>query len=103
MPIYEYQCTDCGHELEALQKFSDAPLADCPSCGKPSLRKKLTAAAFHLKGTGWYATDFRDKGKKADTGTTEKKETSSGTEKAATPPADKPAPAASSTTASTEK
>jgi putative FmdB family regulatory protein len=100
MPIYQYQCTECGHELEALQKFSDAPLTDCPSCGKPTLKKQLTAAAFHLKGTGWYATDFRDKGKKPDA---EKKETSAASDKASTPAADKTAPAASSSTAGPEK
>lgn len=64
MPIYEYECRRCGHEFETIQKFSDKALRKCPDCGRLSLRKKLSAAAFHLKGTGWYATDFRDKGKK---------------------------------------
>lgn len=63
MPIYEYQCTACGHELEALQKFSDEPLLTCPECSKDTLQKLVSASSFHLKGTGWYATDFRDKGK----------------------------------------
>lgn len=63
MPIYEYQCDACQHHLEAIQKLSDAPLETCPSCGKAALRKLVSAAAFQLKGTGWYATDFRDKGK----------------------------------------
>lgn len=67
MPIYEYQCGACGHHLEALQKFSDAPLVDCPECGKSALQKQVSASAFHLKGSGWYATDFRDKGKKPPT------------------------------------
>ena len=61
MPIYAYRCTGCGHELDVLQKVSDAPLTDCPSCHRPLLVKKLTAAGFQLKGSGWYATDFRDK------------------------------------------
>lgn len=64
MPIYEYQCQACQHELEALQKMSDAPLVDCPECGAPRLRKKVSAAAFRLKGGGWYETDFKTKGQK---------------------------------------
>ncbi|MDX9740005.1 MAG: zinc ribbon domain-containing protein [Gammaproteobacteria bacterium] len=66
MPIYEYACQSCGHALEQLQKLSDAPLVDCPECGRPELRKLVSAAGFVLKGSGWYATDFRDKGKKPD-------------------------------------
>jgi len=62
MPIYEYRCASCGHELETLQKFSDAPLTDCPSCHGAHLKKKVSAAGFHLKGSGWYATDFRNSG-----------------------------------------
>ena len=62
MPIYEYRCTQCGHEHDALQKFSDAPLTTCPSCHKEALVKQLSAAGFQLKGSGWYATDFRSKG-----------------------------------------
>lgn len=61
MPIYEYQCNDCEHKFEALQKMSDEPLEECPTCGKPSLRKLVSAAAFRLKGAGWYETDFKDK------------------------------------------
>ena len=64
MPIYEYRCTSCGHELEALQKLSDAPLTDCPACHGATLSKKVSAAGFQLKGSGWYVTDFRDKGTK---------------------------------------
>ncbi len=64
MPIYSYLCNNCGHELEALQKISDPPIQDCPVCNKPDLKKKVTAAAFRLKGTGWYETDFKNKGKK---------------------------------------
>ena len=62
MPIYAYQCSECRHEVEVLQKISDAPLTDCPSCHRSSLVKKVTAAGFQLKGSGWYATDFRGNG-----------------------------------------
>ncbi len=63
MPIYEYQCTACGHQFDAMQKMSDQPLTICPSCQKPDLQKLVSAAGFQLKGTGWYATDFKNKGK----------------------------------------
>jgi len=59
MPIYEYQCRSCGHELEVLQKVSDPPLTDCPDCKQASLEKKISAAGFRLKGSGWYETDFK--------------------------------------------
>lgn len=59
MPIYEYCCESCGHELEALQKIADPPLTDCPTCDEPALKKKISAAAFRLKGSGWYETDFK--------------------------------------------
>lgn len=65
MPIYEYQCEACGHEIEVLQAISEPLLQDCPSCGKPALRKLVSAAAFRLKGTGWYETDFKKKDNKA--------------------------------------
>jgi putative FmdB family regulatory protein len=64
MPIYEYRCGACGFQKEFLQRLNDAPLRDCPDCGKPELGKLVTAAGFHLKGTGWYATDFKSKGTK---------------------------------------
>jgi putative FmdB family regulatory protein len=64
MPIYEYRCASCGHELEALQKFSDAPLLHCPSCKADTLVKLVSAAGFQLKGSGWYATDFKGSGTK---------------------------------------
>jgi putative FmdB family regulatory protein len=64
MPIYEYQCHACGHELEAIQKFSDDPLSECPECGQPSLKKMISATAFRLKGDGWYETDFKQGTKK---------------------------------------
>jgi len=67
MPIYEYQCATCGHPLEAMQKISEEPLKKCPECGKDSLQKLISAAGFQLKGTGWYATDFRNKGKPPET------------------------------------
>ena len=65
MPIYEYRCNACGHKEEHLQKVSEAPLSVCPVCGKPEYRKQLSAAGFQLKGTGWYATDFKGASKKA--------------------------------------
>jgi putative FmdB family regulatory protein len=64
MPIYEYQCTECGYQTEVLQKISDDPLRDCPECGKPTMKKMVTAAAFRLKGGGWYETDFKSGDKK---------------------------------------
>lgn len=59
MPIYEYQCRACGHHLDALQKISEPALTQCPNCGKPALRKLVSAAGFRLKGKGWYETDFK--------------------------------------------
>ena len=64
MPIYEYRCADCGHQDEFLQKVSEPLISVCPSCGKTSFRKLLSAAGFKLKGSGWYATDFRNNGAK---------------------------------------
>ena len=59
MPIYAYRCGSCGHAKDVLQKLSDPPLTQCPSCGAMSFSKQLTAAGFQLKGSGWYATDFK--------------------------------------------
>jgi putative FmdB family regulatory protein len=59
MPIYAYQCGSCGHAKDVLQKMSDAPLTECPSCGASTFGKRLTAPGFQLKGSGWYVTDFR--------------------------------------------
>jgi putative FmdB family regulatory protein len=59
MPIYAYACKECDHTLDALQKLADAPLVDCPVCGKPSLKRLLSAPRFRLKGKGWYETDFK--------------------------------------------
>jgi len=64
MPIYEYQCQTCGKQLEVLQKISEDPLQDCPDCGESALKKKISAAAFRLKGGGWYETDFKTGNKK---------------------------------------
>ena len=67
MPIYAYRCAKCGHELDALQKLSEPALVDCPACGQPALAKLVTAAGFQLKGSGWYATDFKGGTSKPDT------------------------------------
>ena len=64
MPIYEYQCESCRHQLEALQKLSESPLTCCPACGKSALKKLMSASAFRLKGSGWYETDFKTGDKK---------------------------------------
>ena len=63
MPIYEYRCTECGFQDEYLQKVSEPPLTQCPSCGRQTFSKLLSAAGFQLKGSGWYATDFKSSGK----------------------------------------
>ena len=59
MPIYEYRCSNCAHQQEFLQKLSDPPRTQCPRCGQETLSKMVTAAGFQLKGSGWYATDFK--------------------------------------------
>lgn len=64
MPIYEYKCAECGHRDDHLQKVSERPLKVCPSCGKKAYKKQLSAAGFQLKGSGWYATDFKGSGAK---------------------------------------
>lgn len=64
MPIYEYQCQSCGHQLEKLQRLNDPDLTDCPDCGAAALNRLVSAAAFRLKGSGWYETDFKKDGKK---------------------------------------
>ena len=65
MPIYEYQCSACGHQLEAMQKMTDDALVHCPECHGKTLKKKISAAGFQLKGSGWYETDFKHSGKPA--------------------------------------
>jgi len=77
MPIYEYVCSSCGHDMEVMQSISEAPLKQCPKCKRRTLKKLVSAAGFQLKGTGWYVTDFRDKGKE---GKKEKGEAESTTE-----------------------
>ena len=62
MPIYAYKCGACGHTKDVLQKIADAPLTDCPACGAAAFSKQLTAPGFQLKGSGWYATDFKNSG-----------------------------------------
>lgn len=118
MPIYEYECQGCGHRLEALQKVSDGPLRKCPECGKPRLRKLVSAPSFRLKGGGWYETDFKsgnkrnlvdsgadvgaDGGKKDEKPAPKEKEAKPAKEKTETKPAksaDKPAKASSKTKA----
>lgn len=97
MPIYEYACQNCEHTLDALQKISDEPLTDCPECGRPELKRLISAPRFRLKGEGWYETDFKkdkqrnvlksdsepDKSTKSDkadaAGKSDKKDTSSTT------------------------
>lgn len=85
MPIYAYKCESCGHSMDALQKLSDAPLTVCPACGKHALNKQVTAAGFQLKGSGWYATDFKGAGSSATAATAAKPDAAPKTEVAATP------------------
>ncbi|KWF32985.1 FmdB family zinc ribbon protein [Burkholderia pseudomultivorans] len=94
MPIYAYRCEACGFAKDVLQKMSDAPLSQCPECGKDAFRKQVTAAGFQLKGSGWYVTDFRG----GSGGTSAPAAASSGDAAAAAPAA--AAPAAESTTTS---
>lgn len=109
MPIYEYQCRECGYRLDALQKMSDPRLSDCPNCGRPSLKKLVSAPHFRLKGSGWYETDFKNSGRDqpdgagkdaakdkengagksaSDTGGKDKADSSSGKESGASPASD---------------
>ena len=73
MPIYEYRCAKCGFQKEYLQRLNEAPLTKCPECGKKSFKKMVTAAGFQLKGTGWYATDFKTSSKKPESKKSESK------------------------------
>jgi putative FmdB family regulatory protein len=79
MPIYEYKCTKCRHAFQAMQKFSDCPVQQCPTCGAP-VKKLISRSSFHLKGSGWYLTDYAKKNSPP----------SSETESVSTPPSDKP-------------
>ena len=92
MPIYEYVCKSCGHELDALQKMSDDPLTECPDCGEAALKRKISAPRFRLKGSGWYETDFKsDKDKKRNLadGGGEKKSGGDGEKKSESKPENK--------------
>lgn len=89
MPIYEYQCLTCGHQMEAFQGITEQALITCPHCNEPTLNKLISNTSFQLKGTGWYVTDIRDKGKSkpAESGetaskTTDNTKTSSSNDKA---------------------
>ncbi len=93
MPIYAYRCDACGFAKDVLQKISDAPLTDCPECGKAEFKKQLTAAGFQLKGTGWYVTDFRNGGSGGSGNSSPKTESSSASSSASS---------AASTASSTE-
>jgi putative FmdB family regulatory protein len=85
MPIYGYECTECEHSFDVLQKMSDPKLLDCPECGESTLRKQLSAPKFRLKGKGWYETDFKTGDKRNIAGESEKKPAAKAKE------ADKPA------------
>jgi len=91
MPIYEYQCSECGHQFDRLQKISDAPLVICPECNNESLTKLVSAPSFRLSGSGWYETDFKtDKDKKknlaGDAGKASDKDSKSAEKSAEKPP-----------------
>ncbi|MFT4059144.1 MAG: zinc ribbon domain-containing protein [Legionella sp.] len=74
MPIYEYQCTNCHHHFDLIQKISDEPVKQCPECHEDTVVKLISAAGFQLKGTGWYATDFKNKGSSSTDTSTKKEE-----------------------------
>ncbi|GGY23212.1 FmdB family zinc ribbon protein [Pseudoduganella albidiflava] len=104
MPIYAYRCEECGFAKDVLQKISDPQLTECPSCGKSTFKKQLTAAGFQLKGTGWYVTDFRGGNKPATgvAGGAAKADSSSGDgSKTESSAASSPAPAAPTVPAAT--
>lgn len=96
MPIYAYRCEACGFAKDMLQKMSDAPLSQCPECGKDAFRKQVTAAGFQLKGSGWYVTDFR-----GGSGGTSAPATATGEAGAAAPAAAAPAAGATSSESTT--
>ncbi len=85
MPIYEYRCSSCSHQEDFLQKLSEPQLTDCPKCGKSTFSKQVTAAGFQLKGSGWYATDFKNNGTSGKSGgSSESTSTSSGSSESST-------------------
>lgn len=97
MPIYEFECSHCGHRFDRLQKLSDADPTVCPACGEPQLHRMVSAPSFRLAGSGWYETDFKKEGDKkrnlADTGSVEAKTSASGSPTAAPAPAPASSPA----------
>ena len=102
MPIYEYQCNTCNNKFEFLQKINDDLLTECPECNQHTLRKLVSAAAFRLKGSGWYETDFKDKkSQKSDDANNEK--TDGVTKKSKKESATSESGTASKTTATSEK
>ena len=105
MPIYEYQCSNCEHKMEALQKISADPLTNCPSCDESSLIKLISAASFRLKGSGWYETDFKTGKKKqlAESESSKPKDAGSGKPKGSDQPSGKSTGAGSSTASSNSK
>ena len=94
MPIYAYKCSSCGFAKDVLQKISDAPLTQCPECGAEAFSKQLTAPGFQLKGTGWYATDFKNSGSAPKPAAAPAADSSAASAPAAAAPAPAPAPAA---------
>ncbi len=90
MPIYAYKCDSCGHAKDVLQKMSDAPLTQCPACGAQTFSKQVTAAGFQLKGSGWYATDFKGGGTPATAIDKASEASQSGDAKAGDPKASDP-------------
>ena len=103
MPIYEYQCPDCGHRFEALQKFSDAPIDTCPKCGK-TVHKLMSSPAIQFKGSGWYITDYAKKDSTSATkaGSAKEGSTSSSDSSTSSTESSTPAPAAAPTTTKSE-
>ncbi|MEI8169158.1 MAG: FmdB family zinc ribbon protein [Rhodoferax sp.] len=85
MPIYAYKCESCGFAKDVLQKMSDPLLTDCPTCGASTFKKQLTSAGFQLKGSGWYATDFKGGGSATTTAPTSTSASSTSTEAASKP------------------
>ena len=98
MPIYEYRCGSCSHELEALQKISDSPLRKCPECGKLTLRRLISAPVFRLRGGGWYETDFKGGDKKRNLVETSSSESSESSKSADSAKSDTAAKADGATT-----
>ena len=101
MPIYEYECPSCGHRMEAIQQLGAPALTDCPVCAKTDLRRLVSAAGFRLKGSGWYATDFKNNGSKDNSKDTSKDKQDNQKEQASPEAKSESAPASASPSAST--